>query len=94
MNKKISLAPFAVASDGTVFANVAHLVGDVAVTKLIQQVQRMDGGLLIGVAVTREQKKSLLLALDNARAETVAKMVGRRQRYPARRSRRSSGRSR
>jgi hypothetical protein len=94
MNKKIAWAPFAVASDGTVFANVAHLVGDVAATKLIQQAQRMDGRLFIGIAVTREQKKSLLLALDNAGAETIAKTVGCRQRHPARRSGRSSGRSR
>ncbi len=94
MNRKITLAPFAVASDGTVFANVAHLVGDVAVTKLIQHAQRMDGGLFIGVAVTRQQKKSLVLALDNAGAETIAKMEGRRLRHPARERRPPSGRSR
>jgi hypothetical protein len=94
MTRKVTLAPFAVGSDGIVYVNVAHVVGDVAVTKLIQQAQRMDGGLFIGIAVTREQKKSLLLALDNAGAETITKMVGRRQRHTARRTRRSAGRSR
>jgi hypothetical protein len=94
MHRKITLAPFAVASDGTVFANVAHLVGDVAATKLIQHAQRMDGGLFIGVAVSRQQKKSLVLALDNAGAETIAKMGGSRPRRDARSIRPSSGRSR
>jgi hypothetical protein len=94
MTRKVTLVPFAVASDCTVFANMVHLVGDVAATKLIQQAQRMEGGLFIGIAITRQQKKSLLLALDNAGAETIAKMVRRRQRHPARRSGRSSARSR
>ena len=94
MNKKVNLAPFAVASNGTVFANVAHVVGDVALTKLLQQAQRMGGGLFIGVAVTSQHKKALLRALDNAGAETVAKTVGRHLHHGMRRSRRSSGRSR
>lgn len=91
-NKKVTLAPFAVASDGTVYANVAHLVGRVAVTKLIEQARRMGRELFIGVAVTRQQKKALLLALSSAGAETIATTVGRRQRRTARRP--SSGRSR
>ena len=94
MNRKITLAPFAVASDGTVFANVAHLVGDVAVTKLIQQAQRMDGGLFVGVAITRSEKSQLVRALDNAGAETIAKTVSRRLHQGARRSRHASRRSR
>ena len=93
MNKKITLAPFAVASDGTVYVNVAHFQGDIAVMKIIQQARRLDGVLFIGVAVTRQEKKMLALALDHAGTDAVARMVGARLRR-ARRSRRPSTRSR
>jgi hypothetical protein len=93
MNRKITLAPFAVGSDGIVYANVAHVRGDVAVMKIIREARRMQGILFIGIAITRQEKKRLLLALDNAGAEAVAKMVGGRQRQEARLGRRSSSRS-
>jgi hypothetical protein len=44
--KKVTLAPFALASDGTVFLNVAHVRGDVAMMKIMQQARRMVGGRL------------------------------------------------
>lgn len=94
MNRKITLAPFAVGSDGIVYANVAHVRGDIAVMKIIQEARRMQGLLFIGITITRQEKKGLLLALDNAGAEAVAKMVGRRQRQEARRGRSSSSRPR
>ena len=93
MNKEVTLAPFAVASDGTVYANVAHFQGDVAVMKIIQQARRLDGVLFIGVAVTHQEKKMLTLTVDHAGTDAVARIVGGRLRG-ARRSRRSSARPR
>jgi hypothetical protein len=92
MNRKTSLAPFAVGSDGTVFVSVAHLRGDVAVAKITREARRMDGVLFIGIAITRPELDVLLQAIDNAGAEAVAKMVGRRLREQMRRGRRSSSR--
>ena len=86
------MAPFVVASDGTVYANVAHFQGDVAVTQIIQQARRMKGLLFVGIAVTRQEKKMLGVAVDNAATDAVARIVGARQRR-ARRSGRSSRRS-
>jgi hypothetical protein len=93
VRKKVTLAPFAVGSDGAVYMNVAHFQGDVAVMKIIQQARRLDGALFIGVAITRHEKKMLVRAMDDAGTDAVAKMIGGRQRR-ARRSRRSSTRSR
>jgi hypothetical protein len=92
MNRKISLAPFAVGSDGTVFVNMAHVRGDVTVAKLVREAQRMDGLLFVGIAITRPEMDVLLQAIDNAGAEAVAKMVGRRLSEQKRRGRRSSSR--
>jgi hypothetical protein len=93
VNKKITLAPFAVASDGTVYLSVAHFRGDVAVTKIIQQARRLDGVLFIGVAATNQEKKKLALSLDHAGTDAVAKMVGARLRAAPHR-RRASRRAR
>jgi hypothetical protein len=92
MNRKISMAPFAVGSEGTVFVNVAHLQGDVTVAKLVREARRMDGELFIGIAITRPEKDVLFQALDNAGAEAVAKMVGLRLHKQKRQGRRSSSR--
>jgi hypothetical protein len=91
-NRKVALVPFAVGSDGTVFVNLAHLRGDVAVAKIIREAQRMDGVLLIGVSVNRPEKNMLIQAIDNAGAEAVAKIAGLRLREQKRQGRRSSSR--
>ena len=93
MNKRITLAPFAVASDGAVYINIAHFRGDIALTRLVQEARRTDGALFIGVAVTRQEKKRLARVLDHAGTDAVAKMVGARLRG-ARRRRRTSTMSR
>ncbi|WP_438033703.1 hypothetical protein [Sorangium sp. So ce204] len=92
MNRKVAQAPFAVGSDGTVFVNLAHVRGDVAVVKLVREARRMDGVLFLGISVARLEKDVLVQAIDNAGAEAIAKMVGRRLREQKRRGRRSSSR--
>ncbi|WP_434043965.1 MULTISPECIES: hypothetical protein [Sorangium] len=86
------MAPFAVGSDGMVFVNLAHVRGDVAVVKLIREARRMDGVLFLGISVTGAEKDVLLQAIDNAGAEAVAKMVGRRLPAQKQSGRRSSSR--
>jgi hypothetical protein len=93
VNKKVTLAPFALASDGTVYVNVAHFQGDIAVMKIIQQARRLDGVLFIGIAATGQEKKVLARVLDHVGTDAVAKMVGARLRR-TRGSRRSFARSR
>ena len=92
MNRKVAQAPFAAGSDGTVFINLAHVRGDVAVMKLIREARRMDAVLFLGISVTGTEKDLLIQAIDNAGAEAVAKMVGRRLREQKQRGRRSSSR--
>jgi hypothetical protein len=91
-NRRVALVPFAVGSDGTVFVNLAHLRGDVAVAKIIREARRTDRALFIGIAVTRPEKDVLIQAIDNAGAEAVAKMVGLRLREQKRPGGRSSSR--
>ncbi|XXT18789.1 hypothetical protein WME94_52040 [Sorangium sp. So ce429] len=92
MNRKMAPAPFAVGSDGMVFVNLAHVRGYVSVVKLIRAARRMDGVLFLGVSVSRPEKDVLFQAIDNAGAEAVAKMVGRRLREQKQSGRRSSSR--
>ncbi|WP_437840045.1 hypothetical protein [Sorangium sp. So ce1153] len=92
MNRKVAQAPFAVGSDGAVFVNLAHVRGDVAMVKLIREARRMAGVLFLGISVTGAEKDVLIQAIDNAGAEAVAKMVGRRLHEQKQRGRRSSSR--
>ncbi|WP_437972235.1 hypothetical protein WMF04_24350 [Sorangium sp. So ce260] len=92
MNRKVAQAPFAVGADGTIFVNLAHVRGDVAVVKLIREARRMDGVLFLGISVSRPEKDALFQAIDNAGAEAIAKMVGLRLREQKRRGRRASSR--
>ncbi|WP_438029724.1 hypothetical protein [Sorangium sp. So ce233] len=92
MNRKVAQAPFSVGSDGTVFVNLAHVRGDVAMVKLIREARRMDGVLFLGISVIGAEKDLLIQAVDNAGAEAVAKMVGRRLHEQKQRGRRSSSR--
>ncbi|WP_437778979.1 hypothetical protein [Sorangium sp. So ce1097] len=89
MNRRVAQAPFAVGSDGTVFVNLAHVRGDVAVVKLIRETRRMDGVLFLGMSVSWSEKDALFQAIDNAGAEAVAMMVGLRLRETKQRGRRS-----
>ncbi|WP_437601935.1 hypothetical protein WMF28_10010 [Sorangium sp. So ce590] len=92
MNRKLATAPFAVGSDGTVLVNLAHVRGDAAVVKLIREARRLDGVLFLGISVSWPEKDVLFQAIDNAGAEAIAKMVGRRLREQKQRGRRSSSR--
>ncbi|AGP41540.1 hypothetical protein [Sorangium cellulosum] len=92
MNRKVAQAPFAVGADGTIFINLAHVRGDVAVVKLIREARRMDGVLFLGISVSRSEKDALFQAIDNAGAEAIAKMVALRLREQKQRGRRSSSR--
>ncbi|HTN83798.1 MAG TPA: hypothetical protein VL242_08935 [Sorangium sp.] len=92
MNRKVAQAPFAVGSNGTIFVNLAHVRGDVAMVKLVREARRMGGVLFLGISVSRLEKDVLFQAIDDAGAEAIAKMFGLRLREQKQRGRRPSSR--
>jgi hypothetical protein len=92
MNRQITMTPFAVGADGVVYANLAHLEGEVLATKLVEYALETPGVLFLGVALTSREAKGLLQVLDNAGDDAIVKAVGRHLRST--KQSRSSSRSR
>jgi hypothetical protein len=74
---KITGVPVAVASDGTVYVNVAHLGIDA--TKLLPHLP-FASRVFIGVPLSRKEVKTLFAAADNSLEEGVAKIAFKRSR--------------
>ena len=77
MSRKIHMAPIAVATDGAVIANVAGF-GPTTIEGLLAHAVDDDAELFIGIVVDGEDRQLVLERLDNAAAEAVAKIYGRR----------------
>ena len=78
MSRRIHRADVAVTSQGSLVVNVAALVNAPYVDKLIARALDEEGELFIGIVVTEEEKKVLLERLDNAAAEALAMVIGKR----------------
>ena len=77
MSRKIHKASVAVTSEGALVVNVAGF-GPTSIEGLIARALDDDAALFIGIVVDESEQKLLLERLDNAAAEAVAMVVGRR----------------
>lgn len=77
MSRKIHKAHVAVTTEGALVVNVAGF-GPTNIEGLIARALDDDAELFIGVVVDDEERDLLLERLDNAAAEAVAKVVGKR----------------
>jgi len=81
---KISDAPMAVASDGTVLLNLTHLENGDA---LAAARKLLDGGheVFVGVAVPARLRRELLQGIDDGAADLVGRLGAQIRRAKARR---------
>jgi hypothetical protein len=70
--------PFAVASDGTMYMNVARFEGLVAADILLHRAMMEPGSLFIGVALTPEEVQGLLQAVARATGEASTQICSAR----------------
>ena len=79
MSRKIHKAPVALTTHGSLVANVAGF-GPTNIESLIARALDDDAELFIGIVVDESERELLFERLDNAAAEAVAKLYGRRAR--------------
>ena len=77
MTSKIHNAPVAITTEGALVVNVAGL-GLTNIEALIARALDDDAELFIGIVVDDADRELLLERLDNAAAEGVAKIYGKR----------------
>ena len=78
MSRRIHKADVALTSHGALVVNVAALVNAPYIDKLIARALDEEGEIFIGIVVTEEEKQVLLERLDNAAAEALAMVIGKR----------------
>ena len=78
MSQQGNDAPFAVASDGTVFVNVTHHRGIKETEELLELAMIEEGAVFIGVELNPAEVDRVLGRLSHGAAEAVAYVIGRR----------------
>lgn len=79
MSRRIHKAPVAVTTEGALVVNVSGF-GPTSIEGLIARALDDDAELFIGVVVDEDERELLLERLDNAAAEAVARVIGKRKR--------------
>ena len=79
MSRKLHQAPVAVTTEGALVVNVAAF-GPTNIESLIARALDDDAELFIGIVIDESERGLLLERLDNAAAEAVAKIYGKRSR--------------
>ena len=76
---RLSKAPLAIASDGSVLLNVGQLVTADDLATAVKEAHEQGGPVFIGVPMTMAEINLALAATDDAAAEIVARIGGRRR---------------
>jgi hypothetical protein len=79
VKRYLDLAPFAITSDGAILINVAAFAGTEDLDELVLAAKVQSRGVFVGVMLTSEEMDLAMARLDNAAAETAARIVGRRR---------------
>jgi hypothetical protein len=77
MTRKIHKAPIAVTTEGALVVNVAGY-GPTNIEGLIARALDDDAELFIGIVVDKKEHRLLMERLDNAAAEAVGMVIGKR----------------
>jgi hypothetical protein len=77
MSRKIHEAPIAVTTEGALVVNVASF-GPTNIEGLLARALDDDAELFIGIVVEDDELELLMERLDNASAEAVALVIGKR----------------
>lgn len=79
---KLVDAPMALASDGTLLLNVAHLDGMANVVAAVQRLLDDGHQVFVGVAVPARLRRELLRDVEDAAADVVGRLGPRLRRRP------------
>jgi len=79
-------AAFAIASDGTLLMNVAHVARRLSPGQLLEWALRERGALFIGLQLSTEEATQLLDWCKSQHEEGVARVIGKRERRIHRRN--------
>jgi hypothetical protein len=77
---KVSTAPLAVASDGSLLMNIAASAGPLHPVKLTERALAEGGKIFVGIVATPKEIRSALKALDDSTAEIASWIWGARHR--------------
>lgn len=80
MSRTVHQAAFAVASDGTLLLNVAHVGRHMRPEQLLRWALGQPGEVFIGVRMTKGEASRVLQWSSDIHTEAVAFVVGKRQR--------------
>lgn len=80
MSRTIHQAAFAIASDGNLFMNVAHVDRRLSPAQLLQWALRQRGALFVGVQLSPAEATRVLNWCADLHDEAVAYVIGARQR--------------
>ena len=83
MSRRLSLAPFAITSEGDLVLNVAKLSSTTKLEEVLRRAMEERGALYIGVILSRDETELVLGRLENAGEEAAAKIVGQRPVRPS-----------
>jgi hypothetical protein len=79
VSRRVHLAPLAIASDGTIFVNVAMFDTPKDLAALLETAQRERGALFIGVVLGPTEADAVRETLRHAHREAAAVVVGPRE---------------
>jgi len=91
MSRAIHQAAFAVASDGTLLMNVAHVDRRLSPNQMLQWALGQPGKVFVGVQMSPAEAKRVLGWCKDINSEAVAFVVGPRERRSRRRKRARRG---
>ena len=78
MSHQIHHAPLALATDGSVLANLHHVTGDEDPQRLLALARELGAVVFIGVVVTKTELKLADRQLDDAATAIASEILGRR----------------
>jgi hypothetical protein len=77
---RIHAAGLALAADGTILVNVAHLFNTQNAGELLERAAEQGGELFIGVTLAARESREVVRWLEDSAAEVVGHVGGRRLR--------------
>jgi len=85
MSRAIHQSAFAVASDGTLLINVAHVDRRLSPSQLLQWALGQPGKVFVGVQMSPAEAKRVIAWCNDIHTESIAYVVGARERRSGRR---------
>ena len=77
MSRRVHRAPLALASDGSVLANVHHITGETDLFPLLKEAAKR-GAVFVGVVVSDEDRAVITEVIDDAATEAASVVLAKK----------------